>query len=133
VVVVRRRHLHDKTTGQLEEIGASYIPVDIAGGTFLEEATVVPKALFLCVEDLSGQQYTHARDAWVSRLPTAGEADLFNLAPDAPVLHVTHTARAAEGNVLEISESIWPADRVMFIDEYEIPEHGQAPEARSDI
>ncbi|MEV0803060.1 GntR family transcriptional regulator [Kribbella sp. NPDC050281] len=132
-VVVRRRHLHDKTTGQLEEIGASYLPVDIAGGTFLEQPTVVPKALFLCMEDLSGQQYTHARDAWVSRLPTAGEADIFNLAPGAPVLHVTHTARAAEGNVLEISESIWPADRVMFIDEYEIPEHGQAPEARSDI
>jgi GntR family transcriptional regulator len=132
-VVVRRRHLHDKETGQLEEIGASYLTVEVAGGTFLEEPTVVPKALFLCVEDLSGQQYTHARDAWVSRLPTAAEADLFSLAPGAPVLHVTHTARAAEGNVLEISESIWPADRVMFIDEYEIPEHGQAPAARSDV
>ncbi len=98
-----------------------------------QSSTSVPKALFLCVEDLSGQQYTHARDAWVSRLPTAAEADLFNLAPGAPVLHVTHTARAAEGNVLEISESIWPADRVMFIDEYDIPEHGQAPAARSDV
>jgi GntR family transcriptional regulator len=132
-VVVRRRHLHDKVSGRLEEIGASYLPGDIAGGTYLEETTVVPKALFLCVEELSGQQYTHARDAWVSRLPTAQEADLLSLSPGTPVLHVTHIARAAEGNVLEISESVWPADRIMFIDEYEIPDHAAAPDARSDI
>src|SRR6266545_300564 len=105
-VVVRRRHLHDKATGRLEEIGASYIPADFAAGTYLEEQTVVPKALFLCVEDLSGKRYTHARDAWVSRLPTAEESDLFSLAPGAPVLHVIHSATADDGTVLEVSESV---------------------------
>jgi GntR family transcriptional regulator len=132
-VVVRRRHLHDKVSGQLEEIGASYIPVSIAGGSYLEKPTVVPKALFLCVEELSGKHYTTARDAWVSRLPTALEAELLNLAPGTPVLHVIHTARAADGEVLEVSESVWPADRMMFIDEYEIPSSGHAPDVRSDI
>jgi DNA-binding GntR family transcriptional regulator len=132
-VVARRRHLHDKSTGQLEEVGASYIPADIATGTFLEEPTVVPKALFLCVEDISGKRYAHARDAWVSRLPSAEEADLFDLAPGAPVLHVIHSAWADDGTVLEVSESVWPADRMMFIDEYDIPAEARTPDARSDI
>jgi GntR family transcriptional regulator len=132
-VVVRRRHLHDKTTGRLEEIGASYIPAEFAAGTYLEEPTVVPKALFLCVEDLSDKRYAHARDAWVSRLPGAEEADLFSLAPGSPVLHVIHSAWADDGTVLEVSESVWPADRMMFIDEYDIPDSAQTPDARSDI
>jgi GntR family transcriptional regulator len=132
-VVARRRHLHDKESGRLEEIGASYVPVDFAGGTFLESTDVVPKALFLCVEDLSGKRYDHARDAWVSRLPTVEEADLFGLSPGASVLHVIHTARAEDGTVLEVSESIWPAERVMFIDEYDIPRDPEPPVARSDV
>ena len=47
---------------QSEEIGASYIPASIAAETYLEQPTVVPKALFLCVEDLSGPRYAHASD-----------------------------------------------------------------------
>jgi GntR family transcriptional regulator len=132
-VVVRRRNLYDKTDGRLEEIGASYIPVEIAGGTYLEKPTVVPKALFLCVEDLSGKLYAQARDSWVSRLPTAEESDLLNLAPGMPVLHVVHTARSVDGDVLEVSESVWPADRVMLIDEYEITPEADQPDAQSDI
>jgi GntR family transcriptional regulator len=94
---------------------------------------VVPKALFLCVEDLSGKRYDHARDAWVSRLPTSEEATAFDLPTGAPVLHVIHTAWADDDTVLEVSESVWPADRVMFIDEYAVPDHAQIPSARSDI
>lgn len=132
-VCVRRRHLHDKETGQLEEIGASYIPVSIAGGTYVEEPTVVPKALFLCVEDLSGKRYATARDTWIPRLSTALEAELFKIPQGASVMQVIHTARAADGQVLEVSESVWPADRIMFVDEYEIPGSAHAPDVRSDI
>jgi DNA-binding GntR family transcriptional regulator len=35
-VVIRRRHLYDKDTNRPEETGASYLPVEIAGGTFLK-------------------------------------------------------------------------------------------------
>lgn len=132
-VVIRRRHLFDKNTGTLEEIGASYIPAEFAAGTYLETLDVVPKALFLCVEDLSGMVYARGRDAWISRLPTAEEASLFSLSPGSPVMHVIHTARASDGTVLEVSESVWPADRLMLIDEYDIPAHANEPEARSDI
>lgn len=119
-MIVRRRILSDPATGQVEEVGASYIPTEIAAGTYLERPIVVPKALFLCIEDLSGKSYTYARDQWIARMPTADEADTLDLAPGAAVMHVIHTAEAEDGSILEISESVWPAERVMIIDEYPI-------------
>ncbi|SDN58628.1 GntR family transcriptional regulator [Allokutzneria albata] len=132
-VVIRRRNLFDKETGQPEEIGASYLPVEVAGGTYLEEPKVVPKALFLCVEELTGRHYTRARDQWIARMPTADEAATLELPNGAAVLHVVHTARDENGNVLEISESVWPADRVVVIDDYDIEQAADEPSAPSEV
>ncbi|MGH3767895.1 MAG: UTRA domain-containing protein [Pseudonocardiaceae bacterium] len=77
-----------------------------AGGTFLEEPHVVPKALFLCVEDLTGRRYTRARDQWIARMPTADESSILELPTGAPVMHVIHIARDEDGDILEVSESI---------------------------
>jgi GntR family transcriptional regulator len=132
-IIARRRVLSDPATGQVEEVGASYVPIEIAAGTFLEEPVVVPKALFLCVEDLSGKTYAFARDRWVARMPTADEADTLDLAPGAAVVHVIHTAEADDGTVLEISESVWPAERVMILDEYPITAEADAPTAPSEV
>ncbi|MBC3194160.1 GntR family transcriptional regulator [Pseudonocardia sp. C8] len=128
--VVRRRLLRDKDTGRPEEIGASYVPAEFAAGTYLEEATVVPKALFLCVEELSGKTYAFARDRWDVRMPNHHEADLLDLAPGAAVVHLIHTALAEDSTLLEVSESIWPADRIQILDEYEItPDSDTGPRA----
>jgi DNA-binding GntR family transcriptional regulator len=132
-LVVRRRVLYDTDTGRPEEIGASYLPVGIAGGTFLEEPTVVPKALFLCVEDLSGKTYAHARDQWVARMPTAHEAATLDLAPGASVIHLIHAAEASDGTILEVSESIWPAERIVILDDYPIEPAPADPEAPSEV
>ncbi|MEV4724180.1 GntR family transcriptional regulator [Micromonospora humida] len=132
-VVVRRRHLFDRETGKAEEIGASYLPAEIAAGTHLEEPTVTPKGLFLCVEELSGKRYTTARDQWIARLPTVEEAAALALPTGAPVMHVIHTARAEDDTILEVSESIWPADRIMIIDEYDVEPTASAPDAPSDV
>jgi DNA-binding GntR family transcriptional regulator len=120
-VVIRRRNLYDRGTGQLVEIGTSYLPIAVAGGTLLEEPAVVPRALFRCVEDITGRRYTVALDRWIARLASVEEIDAFGLPAGAPLLHVIHTARDENGDVLEVSESIWPADRVMLVDEYPIP------------
>jgi GntR family transcriptional regulator len=40
----------------------------------------------------------------------------------SPVLEVVHTARDPDGAVLEVSTSVWAADRVAVIDEYDIPD-----------
>lgn len=119
-VVIRRRHLYDRDTGRPVEVGASYLPLDIAGGTFLEEPTVVSKALFLCIEELTGKRYATARDHWIARLPSVEEAAVLQLPTGAPVMQVIHVARADDGTLLEVSESVWPADRIMVIDDYEV-------------
>lgn len=132
-VVVRRRHLFGQDPDRPEEIGASYIPLEIAGGTFLEEPTVAPKGLFLCIEELSGKRYAKARDHWVARLPTAEEAAILSLPTGSPVMHVIHVVRAKDGTVLEVSESVWPADRLMVIDEYDVEPVATEPETPSDV
>jgi len=70
---------------------------------------------------LSGRTYRHATDQWVARPATPLEADSFRLTVGAYVLHVVHIARDKSDKVLEVSESVWPADRVTFIDDYDIP------------
>lgn len=71
----------------------------------------MPKALFLCVDDLSGQRYAHAEDQWLVRPPSVGEADLLKLPQGASVIHLVHAVRASDGQILEISESVWSADQ----------------------
>lgn len=132
-VVIRRRYLYNVESGKPEEMGASYLPVDIAGGTYLEEPAVVPQALFLCIEELSGKRYARAHDQWLARMPTAEEAAVLELPTGAPVLHVVHTARAEDGVILEVSESVWPADRVLVVDEYDIEQEADEPSAASEV
>lgn len=132
-VVIRRRNVYDKDTGGPEEIGASYFPTSLARGTFLEEPTVAPQALFRRVEDLTGRRYTRARDQWIARMPTADESVILELPTGAPVMHVVHTARDEHGDILEISESVWPADRVIIIDDYDIEQEPTKPDAPSEI
>jgi DNA-binding GntR family transcriptional regulator len=107
--VIRRRLLRDKKTGQPEELGASYIPAAIAAGTYLEEPPVVPQALFLCVEELSGRRYMHARDRWLVRPATPEESSLLDLPAGATVIHLVHSAQDETGETLEVSESVWPS------------------------
>ena len=132
-VVVRRRHLRDREFNRLEEIGASYLPSEFAAGTHLEEPAVVPKALFLCVEELTGKRFEHARDEWLARPASVDEAEAFDIPTGTPVLNVLHVARAEDGAVLEVSTSVWPADRVVVIDEYDITSEAEIPSAESDL
>lgn len=83
-LIVRRRVLRDAETGRAEKIGASYLPVSIAAGTFLEEPRVVPKALFLCVEDLSGKGYAFARDRWKRACPAPRKTTCPTWCPGPP-------------------------------------------------
>jgi DNA-binding GntR family transcriptional regulator len=130
-VFVRRRTLYDDA-GRAAEMGASYLKTEVAQGE-LREPETVSKALFLIVEDITGKRYTWAADLLIARMPTVEEAETLNIGPGTPVLHVRHTAHAEDGEVLEVSESVWPADRSMLYDEYQIPQEPAEPETRSDI
>jgi GntR family transcriptional regulator len=133
-VVIRRRLLRDKETGRPEEIGASYIPSAIAAGTYLESTDVVPKALFLCVEELSGKRYTRAHDRWLVRPATQEESALLDLpGGGASVVHLIHSAYDETGEILEVSESIWPADRIVILDDYDLAPDAEDLEGLSDV
>lgn len=132
-IVIRRRLLLDKETGQPEELGASYIPVAIAGGTYLEKSDLVPKALFLCIEDLSGKRYTHAEDRWLVRPAIPEELDLLDLPGGSTVIHLVHSAYDADGDILEVSESVWPSNRVIIIDDYDIAQDAADLKGMSDV
>jgi GntR family transcriptional regulator len=132
-VIARRRLLRDKDTGRPEELGVSYVPLAIGAGTYLEQTDVVPQALFLCIEELSSRRYTYARDQWTVRAAGPDESDLLNLASPAHVVHLIHTAYDQDDNVMEVSESVWPSDRVLIIDEYAIPQEPEKLDAPSDV
>ncbi|WP_371597189.1 GntR family transcriptional regulator [Streptomyces sp. NBC_00564] len=132
-VIIRRRLLRDRETGRPEELGASYIPVEVAGGTYVEEPQVVPKALFLCIEEISGKRYVQAQDLWRARVPTGDEATALEMPAGMPVMHVVHTARADDDQILEVSESVWPADRIVIVDEYAIEQEANEPDAPSTV
>jgi GntR family transcriptional regulator len=132
-VVVRRRVLYDKQDGRPQEMGASYMLASIAGGTFLEEPTVVPKALFLCIEDLSGKRYARACDRWIVRPATSTEADTLQISSISGVVHLVHVARAADETLMEVSESVWPADRIEIIDDYPVSQEPEDVDGLSDI
>jgi GntR family transcriptional regulator len=117
-VVTRRGVLYDTDTGRPDEIHSSYIDVAIAGGSYLEQAEATPKAVHLCIEELSGKTYSYARDRWVARRAYSEEVQTLDLPPGSNVVHLIHRAEAADGTVLEVSESISPADGTTFIDEY---------------
>jgi GntR family transcriptional regulator len=132
-VVIRRRLLRDKETGQPQEIGASFIPASIAAGTYLEKPTVVPKALFLCIEELSGRHYTRASDRWQVRPASAEEGSLLEVPTGSPVIHLVHNAADENGDTLEVSESVWPSERIVIIDDYDITQEPEDQEGMSDV
>lgn len=94
---------------------------------------MVPKALFLCIEDLSGRRYTHASDRWQVRPATADEAGLLEVPTGSPVIHLIHNATDENGSTLEVSESVWPSDRIVIIDDYDIAQEPAAQEGLSDV
>jgi GntR family transcriptional regulator len=132
-VVIRQRLLFDRDTGKPQEMGASYLPTSFASGTLLEEPNGFPKALFLCVEDLSGKKYARVRDHWQWRMPTAVEAETLQISSSTGVVHLVHVARAEDDTLLEVSESVWPADRIEIIDEYDVPQDPEDADGLSDI
>ena len=53
-------------------------------------------------------------------MSTAEEATVLQLPTGAPVMQVIHVARADDGSILEAFDSVWPADRIVVIDDYEV-------------
>lgn len=88
----------------------------------------LPKQRLICTK-----RYRFAKDQWIVRPSTPHESEALRMPKGAPVLHVIHVARADDGQVLEVSESAWPAQRLMIVDEYEIDQTPRAFDNPSQV
>jgi GntR family transcriptional regulator len=117
-VVVRARRMYaDDTPVQLAD---SYIPLDIAGGTVLEETDSGPGGMLSRLAELGHAQVRITERIRV-RPPTPAEASFLGLSEDQRVYEVAHTGWTAEGRPVEVCihtmpthlwllDFEWPAD-----------------------
>jgi GntR family transcriptional regulator len=47
------------------------------------------------------------------------------------VIHLVHTAADEEDEILEVSESVWPADRIVILDDYLITQEPEDVQGQS--
>ncbi|MQA78103.1 MAG: UTRA domain-containing protein [Streptosporangiales bacterium] len=115
VVVRRRRYLLD---GHPVEVAASYIPLDVAGGTKIEEPDTGPGGIYARMEE-QGYTFGPFHEDIRARMPTPEEITALQLAPGVPVLDLVRVARDASGRALEVCETVMAADS--FVLSYDLP------------
>lgn len=115
VVVRRRRYLLD---GHPVEIAASYIPVDVAGGTKIEEPDTGPGGIYARLEE-QGFTFGPFHEEIRARMPRPDEITELGLSPGVPVLDLVRVARDVGGRVLEVCETVMAADS--FVLSYDLP------------
>src|SRR5690606_16358529 len=100
VVVRRRRYLLD---GHPVELAASYIPVEIAAGTKIEEPDTGPGGIYARMEE-QGFTFGPFHEDIRARMPRPDEVTELLMAPGVPVLDLVRVARDVEGRPLEVCE-----------------------------
>lgn len=109
---------HHNGEGNTSETGAGYI--------FLRPIRHRPVLLF-------NKRHRIAINTWLVRPSTNNEAESLGLPPGAPILHAIHTTRTDDGQIIETTQSTWPAERCMLIDEYEIASDPHLSEIPSQV
>jgi GntR family transcriptional regulator len=118
-VFARRRILFDDTDTPVE-LSTSYFLPALAQNTDLAEPHPVAGGLFQYVEQITGRRYTRAQEYLTTRPPTAQEAHDLHIDPATPVIRLLHAAYDADGQPLEIVDSVLPADRHELYDEFDL-------------
>jgi len=114
VVVRRRRYLAE---GQPIEVATSYIPLDVAAGTPIEEPNPGPGGIYARMED-QGMTFDRYDEEIAARMPTEEETRLLQLPPASPVLHLIRTA-IADGRPVEVCDTVMDASA--FVLHYRLP------------
>jgi len=118
--LVVRRHLV-RTQDSPVEVGASWLLPADAAGTGLERMEAFGRPLYQEVEELTGRRYVTATDQVTARLPSREEAELLQIRPDTPVLHLLHVARDERHRPIEVAVATWPGPVTALVEEYRVP------------
>jgi len=120
-VVVRRRVLRPPTGGDPVELAATHLPLAVAAGSYLEAPTTLPRALFLCLEEVTGRRPERVSDRWGAATAGEPEAAVLGVRTGAAVLRAHRVTRDLAGAVLEVTEWTWPAAHVELGEDYSLP------------
>jgi GntR family transcriptional regulator len=127
--LVVRRHVV-RTDDAPVEVGASWLRVSDAAGTSLDRHEAFGRPLYQEVEEVTGRRYASARDTITARQPSREEAEILQIRPDTPVLHLLHVAYDVEHRPIEVAQATWPGPMTTLTEEYRIP--GPAPDPSPD-
>ncbi|MEH1125158.1 GntR family transcriptional regulator [Micromonospora sp. CPCC 206061] len=127
--LIVRRHLV-RTEDVPVEVGASWFRVEDAAGTSLERREAFGRPLYQEAEEATGRPYASATDTLSARQPSREEAEILQIRPDTPVLHLLHVAFDAGHKPVEVAQATWPGPMTTLTEEYKIP--GPAPDPDPD-
>jgi GntR family transcriptional regulator len=119
--LLRRRHLVVTDDRQPAEVGAAWLLPDDADNTSLAQLQAFGRPLYQEVEDETGRSYRTAEDRLSARLPTREEAELLQIRPDTPVLHLLHIGYDAQHRPIEVSQATWPGPMTTLTETYPVP------------
>jgi GntR family transcriptional regulator len=110
--LVRQRRL--LASGIPVRLNKSWIPLEIAEGTPLEDpSSVLVGGVKTVMADL-GYPQTAGRELMSSRLPTEVEARVLEISPDRTVMDIVHMGYTAAGRVVEVTTTVAPAHYLTF-------------------
>jgi GntR family transcriptional regulator len=113
--IVRRRRL--SASGIRVRLNASWFPLEIAGGTVLEDASaVIVGGTKSALADL-GYSQTFATERILTRLPSEEEIDALEISPERTVLDIFHVGRAGNQPV-EVITTVTPAHYLILETEF---------------
>lgn len=115
VLVRRRRYLSDDYP---TELATSYIPWELAEGTPMIEENPGPGGVYARIEE-AGHRLDHFDEEITARMPTPEEAKALRLAAGTPVLTLVRTALDADGQPVEVCDTVMSAD--MYLLHYRLP------------
>lgn len=103
----------DLGEGFVVQLATSWFPIEIAGGTKIEEQDTGPGGSKDRLADL-GYAQRRIRESIDVRAPTKEEAGALAIPDDRQVYELTHRAEAAEGRVVEVAMHVMPVTTWRF-------------------
>ncbi len=100
------------------QIADSYIPLEIAAGTAIEDTDSGPGGIISRFADL-GLGQTRITEEVDIRPPSPDEAEFLEMSPDQRVYDVTHAGWTTDGRAVEVCLHVMPAHQWRL--EYEWP------------
>jgi len=100
------------------ELASAWLPLEFAEGTDLASAELLGESLRHHLQARKKIRFDHAVEQITARHPSAEEAALLHIAPDAPVLSVIVTVYDAATRPIQVSDLVLPGQRHELRDAY---------------